>query len=459
MAASGMPPLPLPQALERAQRLLMPLVGGGCGDYPLEALGPLAEAAADLAAGAQVAPAMAGQSLLAAAAVLVQSTANMRTLDGSIKPLSLYALTVANSGDGKDTADRPALRPIHEFQRKAGPQWEAKRAAFEDAKASRKRDGLEPDPIGPSPYRLSSDLTIEGLRRSFAEGVPAQGIFSTEAAAVLAGHAMSADHRTKTAANLCGLWDRGHISVLRAGGGRTERYGLRLSAHLMIQHAALGNVLNDETLSGIGFWARFLLAWPAPLEPRLFKPWRPEESDAMRRYWGDCERLLARAMPLDCDGLPVIELDSNATRYIAAMFENLEREGRKGDLRDVRPFALRATELACRIAGVLAAFGGIHTIDAGLAECGAMLAAHSLDYWQVALTGNADPVPDWAMRLYRWLAGRREPVAIRNIPQRGPAAVRTASRRDQAIERLVACGLVGFDLVHITALGVDHARG
>ncbi|SCC94779.1 conserved hypothetical protein [Thiomonas sp. X19] len=457
-AVSALPPLPLAQALERAQGLLAPPTNGGSGDYPLEALGPLAEAARDLAAGAQLAPAMAGQSLLAAAALLVQSTANVQTLDGSTKPLSLYCLTIANSGDGKDTADRPALRPVHAFQRQAGPQWEADRAAYEDAKASRNRGDATPEPMGPAPYRLAADLTIEGLRRSFVEGVAAQGIFSTEAAIVLAGHAMQAEHRTNTAANLCGIWDRGHLSAIRGGAGRTERYGVRLSAHLLIQPAALGDVLNDESLAGVGFWPRFLLAWPAPLEPRKYKPWKPESSEALRRYWGDCERLLARPMPVDCDALPVIELDSGATRHMARFFEGMEYEGRKGDLRDVRPFTLRATELACRIAGVLAAFAGIQTIDVGLAECGAVLAAHALDNWQAALAGKADPVPGWASTLYRWLATRGDPVAIRDLTKLAPASVRPRSRRDAAIDRLKACGLVAMDEGDIGALGVDHAR-
>ncbi|EQD64148.1 hypothetical protein B2A_02146, partial [mine drainage metagenome] len=98
---------PLAQAIERAQALLMPEASTTkASSYPVDALGPLADAARDLAAGAQVDSAMAGQSLLAGAALVLQSVANVSSLDGSIKPLSLYAMTIANSGDGKDSADR-----------------------------------------------------------------------------------------------------------------------------------------------------------------------------------------------------------------------------------------------------------------------------------------------------------------------------------------------------------------
>ena len=62
----ALPPLPISGAIERARALLLPEHNGTDAPYPLDMLGPLAEAARDLAEGAQVSPAMAGQSLLAA---------------------------------------------------------------------------------------------------------------------------------------------------------------------------------------------------------------------------------------------------------------------------------------------------------------------------------------------------------------------------------------------------------
>jgi hypothetical protein len=294
------------------------------------------------------------------------------------------------------------------------------------------------------------------LRRSFDEGIASQGIFSTEAGAVLAGYAMTQDNRVKTTANLCGLWDRGEISVVRGGGGRTERYGVRLSAHLLIQPAALGDVLGDATLSNIGFWPRFLLAWPEPLKPRQFRPWQPDQSSAIRAYWQRCEQLLALPMPEECHNLPAITLHADALNRMAAFFERMEHQARQGDLIAVRAFALRSTELACRIAGVLAAFEGQTQIDGEAASNGIRLAEHSLTNWLDALGGKSDPVPDWALTLYRWLA-ERGAATIRDIPRIGPATVRPAKRRDQAIERLTACGLVRISGDKIVALGVQHA--
>ena len=448
--------LSLAEAVQRAQALLLPEPSSPEASYPTEALGPLADTARDLAAGAQADIAMAGQSLLAAAALIVQSVANARSLDGAVKPLSLYALTVANSGDGKDSVDRVALRPVHDFQRGAHAAYQLALAEADAASKPRAKAGehqvADARPV--APYRLCADVTVEGLRRSFAEGIASQGVFSTEAGAVLSGHAMREENRVKTAATLCGLWDRGHLSVVRGGGGRTEKYGVRLSAHLLLQPAALGDVLADETLVGIGFWPRFLLAWPAPLAPRVFKPWRPEESLSVRRYWAGCERLLSRLMPEDCDALRVLERTSEGTQLFAAFFEKMEHEARRGSLRDIRAFALRATELACRIGGVLAAWIGAEAVDAEHARSGIELAAYSLDAWQAALDGRADPVPGWSLTLYHWLAERPEPVPLRDLTKLAPASVRPARRRDEAIDRLRSMGLVDVSDASIIARGV-----
>lgn len=455
--ADRMEPLPMPEALKRAERLLTPEPQGSGSDYPIEALGPLANAARALAEGVQVEPAMAGQSLLAAAALLAQSVANVRSLDGAVKPLSAYALTVAASGDGKDSADRVALRPVHEFQREQGRRYDAAQRERERAEATRKRGEEPPEPLPPAPYRIAADVTLEGLRRSFVEGVASQGAFSTEAGVILAGHALSVENRTKTAAALCGLWDRGHLSVIRGGAPRVDKYGVRLSAHLLVQPAALGDVLADDGLSNIGFWPRFLLAWPAPMAPRVYRPWRPESCAPIVAYWERCAGLLQAPMPDDCDSLPALELDEEARRGMAAFFEHMERAGRRGDLRDVRPFALRATELACRVAGVLVAFDRRDMIDAETARNACALVGYSLDAWRDAKAGNADPVHAWALTLYRWLVEHPEGVPLRDIPRIGPASVRPAARRNAALDRLQALNLADVTEGGAVALGVDHA--
>jgi hypothetical protein len=418
------------EALRLARAALMPEQGPGI-EYPIYALGPLAGVAERIAQGVQCDPALAGQSVLAAVALLAQSIANVRTLDGAIKPLSLYAMTVALSGDGKDSADRIALRPIFEWQREAA-------RAYEQARKQAEESG---EPVK-EPFRVAADITIEGLRQSFQKGIASQGIFSTESGTLLAGHAMSAENRIKTAAGLCGLWDRGHLSVSRVTTGRVEKFGLRLSMHLLVQPAAVVETMVDEGLAAIGFWPRFLLAWPAPLPPRKYRPFRPEQDPVIVGYWERMAELL-RPVADDLDGSPVLEMSEAAESRLARFFEEAEHESRLGGWQGIRPFGLRATELAARIAGVLTVYAGGSEIDEAAIINGITLVRYSLSNWRAALEdGRADPVAQHAFTLYRWLLERGEPVKRGDILRLGPAALRSKSRRDEAVDRLEACGLI-----------------
>lgn len=422
-------PLPPAEAIGRARTLL--LDADDCNEadeYPIDALGSLAPVARCISENAQVRPAMAAQAILGAVALLAQRIANVRSLDGSTKPLSLFMLTVALSGDGKDAADRSALGAVTEWQKRENKFYQDELYAYEN------RDKGDKSPPPRPRHIISGDITIEGQRRAFHEGASAQGVFSTEAGQILAGHAMSAEQRTKTAASLCALFDRGQISVIRGGAGRFERHGIRLTTHLMLQPVALGDVLTDDSMAGIGFWPRFLLAWPPELQPRIYRPWRADQDQTIKTYWQDCNDLLNAQGVDDCDQLPVIELADDARLWLAKFFERNEKEGRMGSLKNVRPWALRATELACRIGGVVAAWDRKETIDKPTIQNAAKIVMHSLATWQKALAGKADPTPQWALTLFEWLVKRRiNPVLplriLRNLrttaPHQGLQQLRT----------------------------------
>jgi hypothetical protein len=436
------------EAVKRARALLSPsLREREAPAYPLEALGPLADACEAIATGGQVQPAMAGQSLLGAASLLTQGLFNVETL-AQRRPLSLYLLTLGDSGDGKSTAQWAALKQVQEWQREAGKGF---RAALEDYIKERAKGGgrgssrsVEPPEAPLSPYRLVADATVEGLRRDLDTGPCAQGVFSDEAAAILSGYGMSADHRSKTAGVFSKLWDDGHLSVSRATGPRVERYGRRLAMHWLIQPMAASESIGDPLLAALGFWPRFLVAWPAPAEPRKARPFKPAASPCVSQYWGRCADLLDERLPDDAGDCPVIGLDADAHTLLGRAFEGFEVAARKGRLQGVRPWALRASEQACRVAGVLAAFAGAATVSASTMRNALVLVAYSLETWQAVVDeGVADQSAAQALRLYEWLTERpgwRERLAT--IVKDGPNPTRTAAKRDTALELLSEYGLV-----------------
>src|SRR6185295_11879932 len=98
--------------------------------YPVQALGPiLSRAAAAIARKVQVPDAIAAQAVLAAAALAAQAHADVLLPFGQSRPLSLYLVTIAGSGDRKSSADNEALSPVHKCEK-------ALRAEYDEAMKS-----------------------------------------------------------------------------------------------------------------------------------------------------------------------------------------------------------------------------------------------------------------------------------------------------------------------------------
>ena len=405
--------------------------------YPVKALGPLADACIAIAEGAQMSQAIVGQCLLTSAALLAQSRADVRTLAG-VKPASVYALTVADSGEGKTTAEQTALHAISEHQKSEAKAYREYVEQIAREAVNAKKDDPKPD-TPPKPYRIMRDGTVEGIRREFAEGIPSQGVFTSEAAALLCGYGMSADNRAKSAAAFNSLWDDGAISVSRALAGRIELHDRRLSLHWLIQPDAVRNALHDPLLTNMGFWPRFLVAWPEPGAPKKALDFRPENDARIVKFWDRCRSMLT---PLcdDCGGLPVIETTPEAHSLICEFFERIEQTAKSkgGMLETVKPFAVRATEQLFRIAAVLAVFEDRREIDAQAARNAMALTLHSLETWR-AIYGDREEAEATrlALKLFDWLLRQPGQMATETaMLQIGPKPLRSKGLRDTALAML-----------------------
>lgn len=408
-------------------------------EYPIHALGPLKDVATVTSRLGQIDPATAGQCVLGAAALLVQGTANVQTLSGR-KPLSLFLASIMDSGDGKTTGEAIGLDAVKKHER---AETIRQKQAFELAEfESREQNGgkvrVTDMPCERSPYRLIQDATVEGVRRSFVDGLPSQGAFTSEAAVMLCGWGMSADNRAKTAGTLNGLWDDGMISVMRGTSGRTQLFNRRFSAHWMIQPDAAHEAIHDPLLANIGFWPRFLIAWPAPMKPRKAQVWKWWEDATVSAYWARCRELLAVDMGEEIADVRTIPYDSAAYALAAKFFERMEVEARTatGKLRDVKPFAVRATEQAFRIAGVLTAFEGGDCIGAERMRDGITLASYSLDTWRGIFGARLESDhARWARLLHAWMLKQANGTATETamLKLATPKELRQKHRRDVAL--------------------------
>ena len=437
-------------------------------EYPLEALGSLlGDAAKRIHAVVQAPAGLCGQSILAAASLAVQSHADV-SISGSVEPLSLWHVTIGASGERKSAADHWALSAHVEFEHEQAEAWRqatashdvdlsaykaAARAAEKKKDAAAIRDALQALGAPPDapllPWLLLSEPTMEGLHKAFQYGRPGIGLFNDDAGDFLGGHAMNRDNRTKSAASFSKLWDNGRFDRVRAGDGAAKYYGRRLALHLMVQPIIAESVLSDDVLTGQGFLARCLLAWPAStIGTREYQDIDLSHDPALARYWLRMRDLLATAPPLR-EGTRnelqprVLTLAPDAMAYWIKV-KNAIEAAMLGDYAGIHAWASKGGSQVARIGGVLTL---AEHPDAGVIHRDAIERATALCMYHLdeaaRIVGTASaPAPIKHAELLRawcWETGRTllySSDALRN----GPNPIRTVEAFNAAAEQLESTG-------------------
>jgi hypothetical protein len=421
--------------------------------YPLDALGELlGNAAQAISEYVQVPEAMAGQSVLAGAALALQPFYDVDVpCLGKPRPLSLNALTIAESGDRKSSTDNLAIAPIHAYQHTLWSAYEKAKetyaAALDDYLSTPKKNRLgRAKPIARrAPFILVDEPTLEGIHRTFREGRPSLGLFNDEGGQFIGGHAMSRDNMLKTVAGLSRLWDGHGISRIR--GGTDESYllfGKRFSCHLMAQPVVANFLLADKLLLEQGLLARFLITQPASLAgTRFYKDGDPHTDERLGVYWQMMTAWLERAMPENEENeltpakLPLTQVAK--TLWVRA-YNAIEKElAPRGELTDIKPFAARAAENTLRIAGVIQIFEdpeGKTIGDKPMKGAVHLMLGHYLKE-TLRLTTRAEPSTEMAQaqKLLEWLRIKTgsSPFKESLIYQKGPPFARSASRANQLL--------------------------
>jgi hypothetical protein len=428
-------------------------------EYPIEALGPLANAAKAVATLTQAPPAMAAQSVLAAATLAAQAHADVKLPHGAVRPLSGFFLTIAGSGERKTTCDGLALRGVNQVEEQWRGEYEAAMqdyrrdlAAFKEAtehakKHNRKQGraaikealaavGDEPrEP--PRPVLLVNDLTPDGLALHLEKSRPWAGIFSAEGGGFIGGHAMNDDNRMRMGAMLNAAWDGEPIRRARVLTGYSFLPGRRISCHLMMQGAVAGKLLGDPMLADMGLLARCLTVQPeSTIGGRVFQEPDRRAQVLLGDYTHRLSSMLQSAPKTragDDRALdpPEIECDPEARALWIAFHDEIEAEIADGNpLAPIRAFAAKLGEHAARLAGVLTIYEARDLKPASIGGSamanGITLARHYASE-ALRLHGVASVAPDrlLAARLLEWWKGlpdRRLHLAA--IYQRGPYAIR-----------------------------------
>ena len=440
--------------------------------YPVYALGVLRAIVEAVQTLTQAPAAIAAQSALSVASLAVQAHADVETLAG-YAPISLFCLTVAQSGERKSACDKLIMAGLREIEKGRAAKfrdemvewetrsklWSAKRdRMMKEAAGSNllKARAAEADlhslgaapPVPQSPKLTTSEPTLEGLVKLFQTGRPSLGLFSDEGGGFLGGHAMNSDNRLKTVAGLSGLWGGEALDRVRAGDGATTFYGRRLAAHLMVQPVAARPLLSDPVATGQGFLARFLITEPpSAIGTRLSQTGSNVANVANVAIVAASKRLneiLTHRLPTHETNPQELEpralgLSPDAKALLFDYYQVTEKaQAPGGKLEQVKSFASKSPEQAARIAGVLTLWGDLNArlIEPNvMADAIALAQFYLLEAKRLTESATISHEIEKAEQLRRWVleswktiapGQNRDPKTIvpRDVVMMGPNSLR-----------------------------------
>jgi len=449
--------------------------------FPVEALPELIrEAVQEVQDYTQAPTALVAASALTAVSIAVQGLADVEINWMMRRPISLFLLTIAESGERKTTCDRYFTKPLREFEREAAKKaalelvdysariaaWEARREGLLKAIQKAGRDGIglgsSPDEQAliklqhqmpekpPVPQLLYLDATTEALAYSLTHSWPSAGLVSSEAGAVFGGYSMGTDTVVRNLALLNQLWDGADFSVDRRTKESFHVRNVRLTIGLQVQPAVMHKFMDGHgaVSRGQGFLARCLLSCPKSTQGTRIAKDPPSRTPGLDAFCQRLRDLLEMPLPRNKEKElepPALYLAPKA-RECWKDYANRTERRLLGDLQGLRDVGSKAAENVARLAAVMHMFEQGDTRDIG--EEHITRAAHIVDWYLLEArrffeesTGAID-LSD-AARLKRWLweyctDHKTDHVTCRTARNYGP--IREKERFFAAVNQLVDDG-------------------
>jgi putative DNA primase/helicase len=453
--------------------------------YPLNALpGIIGAAVREVVTFVQCPVALGACSALAVISTVGQGLIDVRRSNKLEGPASLFLVAVADSGERKTTADSFFTKPVRRWEAEqmeaAKPDlerftaelavWESRKSGLLAAVATASKSGKPTDdlerqvvelesnkPQRPKiPQLLFGDSTPEETAYRLAHKWPVGGILSSEAGIVLGGHAMGKESAMRNMGLLNGTWDAEPLRIDRRSGPSYTVRGVRLTIGLAVQSETVKAFFDSSKglARGIGFLARFLIAWPESTQgSRMFQD-PPEHWPQLAKFHRRLSVLLERPLTFNESGelTPVmLELSQAAKKVWISFHDDVEAELRPGrDMAETKDVASKAADNAARLAALFHLFenGTEGMIEENHMEAAAVVAGWHL-YEARRFMGEItlDVVKSHAAKLDSWLVAfcKRNKVAEvspRDIQREGPNCTRSRVILDAALAELIESGRV-----------------
>ncbi|MDW4500574.1 YfjI family protein [Sulfitobacter sp. D35] len=436
-------------------------------EVPLADLGPITEIVAAIATLTQAPVALALQAVLASISASAQGLADVETLGGP-SPISLYLLSIAESGSRKSAVDRLATRAIREWEEPRMRDYLAVLNRFHQAEASgAKRSGknlviedeTHEEPGVPltepeNPKLMFEDITFEGVARHFENGRSSIAIYSDEGGKILDGYAMSSQNQVAFCTALSHAWDGKAITRVRATTGSTYLPGRRIALHLAVQDLIAQRFLGNAEIRDQGLINRMLIVRPDSLKgTRLIRndPETLARNAAAREVLKLFDASIADLLAQDIKyrdktsgelELRLLTLGPESKRQLVDFYNLVECE-KIGDgyFANISGFADKAPEQAARLAGNLAFFTDPEatSIAPAIMSVAITLMNFYLDEAvRILDTGNipkrlldAELLKDWLCN--RW---KEDLIDVRAIMRFGPNSLRSSSQVRELVKLL-----------------------
>lgn len=423
-------------------------------EYPTEALPETIRSAVnDVQAITQAPIALVATEALSCVSLVAQGYINVMRDQHLSGPVSLYTLSLAESGERKTTIDRYFTEPIRRHESDQGkamePQiveaqaslksWQSEEAGLHEAIKLAAKQGKPTDelkrrllsfqdekPLVPkSPCILYGDTTSEALAFNLAEKWPVAGILNSEAGVILGSHSMGSDSIVRNLALFNTLWDGSEHTVSRRTKESFTVRGARLTVSLQVQNAVLSAFLtkSGSLARGIGFLARFLFTWPESTQGTRFYRDAPESLHGLNTFNERIAELLDITLPWDNSNTylepKTISLSDEARKAWIQYYDRIEAMlGTDGDFSEIRDVASKTAEQAARIAGIFHFFehGDKDKIDEEtMASATAIAYWHLCEFQRFNASLAHDPEILAMQKLDRWLIDRFKSCKLTSI--------------------------------------------
>lgn len=327
--------------------------------------------AQELADKNMVSDSIVGSSVLATCSLSVQGNIKIKTGHGGSHPVSLYMLSVAESGEGKTTIESRLKTAIDEKEREDYKTYRQefdiashKLKQWEEEKKKIPADEIEeffkryPKPkLPPDPKIIMSDVTVEGILKQFNRGKDSLGLSTSEGVKVFGGYSMRDGKEMHTIGTLSSLWDGEPIERTRGADNEGMKlFDKHLTVNILIQNQPFSKIWSNELFQAQGILARFLPCKPIPKAGSRIRGLDALTFEHADDFNNRVKYLLEKGSE---EQLRELILSPDAHRLNIEYYNEVELEsGIGGKYQDIRPFASKTAEQARRISGVITLFEG-----------------------------------------------------------------------------------------------------